>query len=233
MQLKNIEFLKQFREEDNGLPHAERQYGNVYFRHFNTVRKEKYPIERFLEKKVTHSGLIGELVVKMEREDQVIGRRLSDLMLKLQRVLTASCSREAYPPQFVAKLSVEMGRFNDLAALYWDKMQSPLLSSLRDILSARQKSAGGYLDSGDIRYIRNGVRAFLDDIYYYYAVFARLLEEEYGRTGASAVTSPAEEGLLKLTTLMKGQIFAIEATVKYLNKWGKGTREVELQGIYN
>ena len=112
-------------------------------------------------------------------------------------------------------------------------MLLPLLNSLRSALVAGREGAGDYPGSRNIRYTRNTVRQYLDDIYHFHDVFAGFLEEEYGRTGASAVTSPAEEGLLKLTTLVKSQIFAVEATVKYLNTWGKAVRAVEVQGIFN
>ncbi|HVU94121.1 MAG TPA: hypothetical protein VHE34_02815 [Puia sp.] len=233
MQLQTIEFLKQFREEDPGLPREERQYRNVCFRHFGTDRKEKMWLERILENRITQSGLIAGMVVKMEREDRVISRRLGNLMKKMQRVLAATRRGEAYPARFAARLSAEISRFHQRATLYQNKIQLPLLRTLKTGLGITRQDAGTLLGSGDIRYIRDAVLQYLDDIYYYHDVFSRLLEEEYGRTGASAVTTPAEEGLLKLTTLIKSQIFAIEATVNYLNKWGKGICKVEVQGICN
>lgn len=228
MQLKNIEFLKQFRDADMRLPRETGQNWNVYFRHYKTGRNQRYPLERIVENRLTQSALIGEIMVKLEREDKVISRRLGELMKKLQRLLAASSCREPYLPRFIARLSGELGRFSELEESYRDKMQWPLLKSLRDV-----QGAGPYLCSREIRYTRKAVLSYLDDIYHYHDVFAGLLEEAYGRTGASAMITPVEEGLLKLTTLIKSQIFAIEGTVKFLHRWGKETREMEVQGVYN
>jgi hypothetical protein len=233
MQIKNLEILHQFREPDLGLPRQNGQYGNVYFRHFCKAWKQEHPLERFVENWTTQSSLLSEITAKLEREDKTIIFRLNELVKKLQRVLALSFRRESYPSTFIARLLPEIDRFSDLEDLYRKKIQLPLLKSLRDVLTATPKGTGPYLGSRNIAYTRNAILSFLDDIYHYHDVFTELLEEEYVRKRSTASTTPAKEEMLKLTALIKSQIFAIEGTVKYLNQWGKKVHDVEAQRIYN
>jgi hypothetical protein len=87
--------------------------------------------------------------------------------------------------------------------------------------------------SQDIRLLQITVCEYFDLVAFYHDVFSALLEEELGRSGATALLSPVEESLLQVTTLVKAQLFSLESTLNRLIEWRKRYRELEVQGIYN
>lgn len=218
MQLQNIEYLQQFRKEQVDLPAEERQYGNVLFMHFGNGRKERHRIEKFLENYTTQSDLLGALVTDMEREDTVIDRRLRTFLGKLLKTFAAYSRREPYTAAWFTRFSGEMVRFLKLSTLSRGRMQ------------ALFEKAGNSLDIRDLRRV---TRQYLDLVYSYHDIFAALLDEELGRTGASRETSPVEEALCKLITLIKSQLFLLEATLRRLDEWRARYRELQAQGVYN
>lgn len=218
MQLQNIEYLQQFRKEQVDLPAEERQYGNVLFMHFGNGRKERHRIGKFLENYTTQSDLLGALVTDMEREDTVIDRRLRTFLGKLLKTFAAYSRREPYTAAWFTRFSGEMVRFLKLSTLSRGRMQ------------ALFEKAGNSLDIRDLRRV---TRQYLDLVYSYHDIFAALLDEELGRTGASRETSPVEEALCKLITLIKSQLFLLEATLRRLDEWRARYRELQAQGVYN
>lgn len=218
MQLRNIEFLQQFRKEQVDLPAEERQYRNALFMHFSNSRRERHRIEKFLENYTNQSDLLGALVTDMEREDTVIDRRLRTFLKKLLKTFAAYSRREPYTAAWFTRLSGEMVRFLNLSTLSRSRMQA-LFDKARNSI--------------DIRDLRRVTRQYLDLVYSYHDVFAALLDEELGRAGASRDTSPVEEALCKLITLIKSQQFLLEATLRRLDEWRARYRELEAQGVYN
>lgn len=226
MQLQTIKFLQQFRKEEVEFPIEERQYHNICFRHFSNSRKERRLLEKFLEKYITHSALIGALVSVLEKEDQAVNYRMQDLMKKLLKLFVRYGRREPYMEQYFVRLSAEITHFLHFGELFQDELQGLLLDKVTTIPAVQ-------MGSGDIRKIGRVVREYLAVVYYYHDVFAGFLEEELGRNGTSAVISPVEAALSKLTTLIKSRIFTVEAVVLQLKEWRTGSRELEVQGIYN
>lgn len=233
MRLKNIEFLRQFREEEIELPCEDRQYRNIHFMHFSRNRKEKHLLEKFLEKRITHSGLIGELVGKMEREDQVVQRRLIEYMQKLLKTFAGYMRKEPYASSYLGRLSAEVRRFLNAAEVYQGETLFPLLSTMHVLLTENKKSRKGCMYSRDITDAQIVTLQYLDMLYDAHDIFADLLQEETGKTGKVLVTSPVEECLFKLILLIKDQLFAMEATVNRLAEWKRRSRKVEVQEIYN
>jgi|GEM_PF-3075952 len=231
MQLQNIDYLKQFRQEDVILPFEQGQSGKVHFRHFSRSRKDRLLVQKHVERQITNSRPVSALLTKIETEDLPISRRLTSLLKKLTRSFSTQNCRRFSPPQFIARLLAETGCFLKIAAEYQERTQFPLLNTLRHIAEGSKRATR--VGSADIRNLQTGLEQYLDELYTFHDSFAALLVQEYGRTGKSAVTSPAEEALLKLTTLIKSQVFSMEATIKYLVDWKKATRKIEAQSIYN
>lgn len=218
MQLQNIEYLQQFRGERIELPVEERQYRNSLFMHFSNSRREQRRLEKFLENFTTQSELLGALITGLDREDTVIDRRLRTFLQKLLKTFAAYSRREPYTAAWFTRLSGEMVRFLNLSALSRNKMQTLV------------DKAG---TSVDVRHLRRATRQYLDLVYSYHDVFAGLLDEELSKTGTTSLTSPVEEALCKLITLIKSQLFLLEATVNRLDEWRRRSRELEAQGVYN
>src|SRR6185437_12652560 len=128
MQLKNIEFLKQFRKEELALPCEDTQYRNVQFRHLSGSRKNRRLLERYLEDRITHSGLVGAFIAKIETEDRVVSRRLIAFMEKLAKTFAAYCRRRPGRSGFLSRVGTEIERFTRAATLYEDKAQLVLLN---------------------------------------------------------------------------------------------------------
>lgn len=233
MQLPTIEFLKQFRTEETGLPLEQRPCRNVSVRYFGSSRKERRFLGKLLEENTANAELIGVLVGKMEKEDQVVHRRLRDFIRGLLKNLTTLSRKEPYSAQYLTRLSAELRRFIELVEGYQDKMQLLLLDTIKSIAEEDPDGNQDYVGSKEIRYLQIPVRQYLDIIYYYHDTFTDLLQEELGRTGTSAVISPVEAALFKLTTLIKSQIFSLETTDRRLYEWKKSLRTMETQGIYN
>jgi hypothetical protein len=218
MQLQNIEFLHQFRQEQVDLPAEERQYRNALFMHFSNSRKERCRLEKFLENFTTQSDLLGALVTDMERQDTVIDRRLRTFLGKRLKTFAAYSRKEPYTAACFTRLSGEMVRFLNLSTHSRNRMQALFDKAPNSV---------------DIRDLRRVTRQYLDTVYSYHDIFAALLDEELGRTGTTNLTSPVEEALYKLITLIKSQIYLLEATVNRLDEWRARYRELIAQGIYN
>lgn len=219
MQLQNIEFLRQFRSEQVELPCEERQYRNAHFMHFSHSRKERRRIEKFLDDHTTQSALVGTLINAMNREDVVVHRRLDTLLGKLVKTFGAYGRKEPCATAHFSRLSGEITRFMELSADCREKMQR----SFPDTINC----------SRDIRVLKCAVREYFDLVCFYHDVFSALLEEELGRSGATALLSPVEESLLQVTTLVKTQLFSLEATLNRLVEWRTRYRQLEVQGVYN
>lgn len=233
MQLPTIEFLKQFHTEEMGLPHGQQPCRNVSVRYFGNSRKERRSLGKFLEENMANTDLTGVLVSKMGKDDQVVHRRLREFIRRQLKNLAAINRKEHYPAQYLTRLSAELRRFMELTEGYQDKMQLLLLDTIKAIAADDQGRSQDYVGSREIRYLQIPVRQYLDILYYYHDTFTGLLQEELARTGTSAVISPAEAVLFKLTTLIKSLIFSLEANERRLHEWKKRLRTMETQGAYN
>lgn len=233
MQLQNIEFLKQFRQEEISLPLEDRQYRNIQFRHFSGSRKGRHLLERYLEDQIAHAALVGALLTKMETEDLRVSRRLTAYTRKLLKTFAAYSRKESCRCGYLTRACAEIGRFVRAAKLYEDRVQSVLQNTLRSIHAENKNGSNAYVGSGDIRRFQIMTEQYLAIAYLFHTIFADLLEEELGRTRTSLVSSPVEDALFKLTMLVKSEISTIESTSKRLGEWKTRSREVEAQGIYN
>ncbi|HTR32190.1 MAG TPA: hypothetical protein VMH27_23115 [Puia sp.] len=230
----DIEFLQQFRKAEIDLPNEDRQYGNVFFRHFSGNRKEKCVLEELIGNQLVHSLIIEALTGKMEKEDMVVDRQLATFVQKLQKAFATFSRNEPASAARLQKLMSEVAAFSGVVREFQIRKQPLLLDALKNI-SAERKAARNavYVGSRNVRTMQVLVRDYRDKLYFYHDVFIGFLDAESEKMGKVMVVSPIGNCLLNLTALILSRISAAGDSFNCLGEWKMRLRLAEKQGSYN
>jgi hypothetical protein len=173
------------------LPYEDRQYGNVYFRHFTGSRKAKSGLEETLENQLVHSKLIDRLIDKNEKEDQVVDRQMNIFLQKLHKAFSFYSQNDPATARRLGRLIAELAAFSESRNDYQIRIQPLPLGTLKNI-SAERKAArsSAYLGSRHVLGMQARVRQYRDNLYFHHDLFTGLMEQETEQTGKVTVSSP-------------------------------------------
>ncbi|HXD78593.1 MAG TPA: hypothetical protein VN616_12335 [Puia sp.] len=228
----DIEFHLQFRNIDIELPHENRQYGNVFFRHYRGSRKEKYRLEEMLENRLAHSEIIEGLISGIEKEGQGADRRLAASLGKLQKAI-ASFHRDGLAVRLNC-LADPADRLSQTVRFFQSRSQRLLLEALRNICAQRKLARNcGYVYSSNVRSMQVIVREYRKALEGYYNLLTGRLQQECETKGRVTIFSEVVVCLLELTELIRSRVIAINDCFNRLGEWKRRMRLAETQGIYN
>ncbi|MBN9385557.1 MAG: hypothetical protein J0H74_32690 [Chitinophagaceae bacterium] len=233
MQRLDIEYILQFKEQEIKLPVIDYRKGNLFLRCYSDKNKKRHLLGKFLESKMSHAGIIGELIAKLEKEDLALGRRLIYYMEGLLAAFSADIQKEPYSAAFYKSLSVDVRQLLELIS----SAENPhvvLYNRLNNLLIGEMPSSpAGQGCCRDMRGLMNALKESADIMCAYHDVFTNLVQQESEKRGKMLVTSRVGQRLYKLSLVVESLIVATGCTYTRMAEWQKQVRRVQKQEIYN
>lgn len=233
MQRLDIEFMQQFKEQEMKLPAIDHRNGNLSLRYFINKKKERRLLGKFIEKNLSHTDFIRQLIAKMESEDLALTRRLIHYMAGLLDAFSADIRKEPYSAAYYKSLSADVRQLLKLLS----SPENPhivLYNRLNNLLIGEMPSSpAGQVCSRDIRNLMAALKDSADIMSAYHDVFTSLVQQESASMGKTLVTSRVGQRLFRLSLVVESLILVTRGTYTRMAEWQKQVRRIQRQEIYN
>jgi len=230
----NASFVRQFHQEYTTYPGSEDQkYENFYFRQFAGNKNEISAIDELMTEKMNHSKFAGQLIKKLENEDERDCQKLAAFVHKLLQTFSSYAHDEPYAAWYFNRLATTLKPFLLSLNTFHKNLQQNVLRLkilFPDKVNAEKSS---YICSEDVDNAQWVFEEYLDELRAYYDDFAVLLQQESNKPSRVNVTSVAEQSLFKLVMLIQESIVNVEATCTSLQELNAHMTAIELQELYN